>query len=296
MPTSRSMPGSAPWINRYDGYRPPDHVEGEIWTRRSLIRPPVDTHASLVRRVEGGVTRDSRTTRNASSRASTRLRRRAGRGVKYIRAKRGGDLVGIILVGSGARRTVTAHSDIDLIVLVKGPADGQEMIRVGDRLVDIRYGEHQTVGEDLAYSPVWRRYPEGRILYDHEDIAAQLIAKAAQRFRQGPPAAGIHERIRLKAECLHWLGKVEDLRDRPNTAQYLLQLFFEECVSAFFRIRGLWFTAPVDTLDSWPPATRRSESWPASFERGDPPRPADRRTPIRGHPLSRDSPSAPRVD
>ncbi len=86
------------------------------------------------------------------------------------------------------------------------------------------------------------------MLYDHEDIAAQLIAKAAQRFRQGPPAASIHERIRLKAECLHWLGKVEDLRDKPNTAQYLLQLFFENCVSAFFRTRGLWFTAPVDAL------------------------------------------------
>lgn len=169
--------------------------------------------------------------------------------VKYVRAKRGGDLVGIILVGSGARRAITAHSDIDLIVLVKGPADGQEMIRVGDRLVDIRYGEHKTVAEDLAYSP--RLAPllrKGRILYDHEDTAAQLIAKATQRFRQGPPAAGIHERIRLKAECLHSLGKVEDLRDRPNTAHYLLQLFFEECVSAFFRIRGLWFTAPVDTL------------------------------------------------
>ena len=73
--------------------------------------------------------------------------------VKYVRAKRGGDLVGIILVGSGARRAVTAHSDIDLIALVKGPADGQEMIRVGDRLVDIRYGDHKTVAEDLAYSP-----------------------------------------------------------------------------------------------------------------------------------------------
>ncbi len=169
--------------------------------------------------------------------------------VKYIRGKRGGDLVGIILVGSGARRAVTAHSDIDLIVLVKGAADGQEMIRVGDRLVDIRYGEHKTVAEDLEYSP--RLAPilrKGRILYDHEEIAAQLLAKAAQRFRQGPQAAGIHERIRLKAECLHWLGKVEDLRDRPSTAQYLLQLFFDECVAAFFRIRGLWFTAPVDTL------------------------------------------------
>ena len=169
--------------------------------------------------------------------------------VKYVRAKRGGDLVGIILVGSGARRAVTAHSDIDLIVLVKGPADGQEMLRVADRLVDIRYGEHKTVSEDVEYSP--RLAPllrKGRILYDYEDIAAQLVAKAAQRFRQGPPAANLHERIRLKADCLHWLGKVEDLREKPGTAQYLLHIFFQDCLAAFFRIRGLWLTAPVDTL------------------------------------------------
>ena len=169
--------------------------------------------------------------------------------VKYVRAKRGGDLVGVILVGSGARRAVTALSDIDLIVLVKGPADGQEMIRVADRLVDIRYGEHKTVADDLDYSP--RLAPllrTGRILYDYEEIAAQLIAKAAQRFRQGPPAASLHERIRLKADCLHWLGKVEDLREKPSTAQYLLHIFFQDCLTAFFRTRGLWLTAPVDTL------------------------------------------------
>lgn len=169
--------------------------------------------------------------------------------LKYVRAKRGGDLVGVILVGSGARRAVTAHSDIDLIVLVKGPADGQELIRVADRLVDIRYGEHNAVAEDIDDSP--RLAPllrKGRILYDHDEIAAQLIDKAAQRFRQGPPPAGLHERIRLKADCLHWLGKVEDLRDKPTTAQYLLHIFFEDCLAAFFRIRGFWLTAPVDTL------------------------------------------------
>ncbi|MGC3975745.1 MAG: hypothetical protein QM771_15385 [Nitrospira sp.] len=46
--------------------------------------------------------------------------------VKYVRAKRGGDLVGIILVGSGARRAVTAHSDIDLIALVKDRPMGRK--------------------------------------------------------------------------------------------------------------------------------------------------------------------------
>lgn len=169
--------------------------------------------------------------------------------LKYVRAKRGGDLVAVVLVGSGARRAVTAHSDIDLIVLVKGAADGQELVRVADRLVDIRYGGHTAVAEEIDDSP--RLAPllrKGRILYDHNEIAAQLIDKAIQRFRQGPPPVGLHERIRLKADCLHWLGKVEDLRDKPTAAQHLLHIFFEDCMAAFFRIRGFWLTAPVDTL------------------------------------------------
>ncbi|MDR4472723.1 MAG: hypothetical protein MRJ92_08780 [Nitrospira sp.] len=133
-------------------------------------------------------------------------------------------------------------------MLVEGPADAQEMIRVGDRLVDIRYSG--TKRRDHLFDPSGTIAPEGTVLYDHDDIAAQLIAKAAQRFRQGPPAAGIHERIRLKAECLHWLGKVEDLRDRPQQPNISCNCSLKNCVSAFFRLRGLWFTAPVDTLRS----------------------------------------------
>jgi predicted nucleotidyltransferase len=169
--------------------------------------------------------------------------------LRYVRAKRGGDLVGIILVGSGARKAVTAHSDIDLIVLVKGSGEGQEYIRVGDRLIDIRYGEHQAVSEDIDTSP--RLAPllrKARVLYDHEGIAGTLVDKAAERFRLGPPPAGLHEQMRLKANCLHLLGKVEDMLERPTTAHYLLQIFFEDCVTAFFRIRGFWLTSPVDVL------------------------------------------------
>ncbi|MDH5669825.1 MAG: hypothetical protein OEY86_17640, partial [Nitrospira sp.] len=39
--------------------------------------------------------------------------------LRHVKGRRGGDLVGVILVGSGARRAVTPHSDIDLIALVK---------------------------------------------------------------------------------------------------------------------------------------------------------------------------------
>jgi len=167
--------------------------------------------------------------------------------LRHARGRRGGDLVSVLLVGSGARRAVTAHSDVDLIVLVKGQADGHEIVRVADRMADIRYWGHKEVEEDLAYSP---RLPsllrKARILHDHDGIGAKLIERANFRFRQGPPPASMNEQIRLKAECFHWLGKAQDLADKPASAHYLLTIFFDDFVSAFFRLRGLWLTAPVD--------------------------------------------------
>jgi len=167
--------------------------------------------------------------------------------LRHIRGRRGGDLVGVILVGSGARKAITPHSDIDLIALVKGEADGHDILRVGERLADIRYRGHRQIEEEIAYSlrlpPLVRK---GRTLYDHEGITSKLIDRANQRFRQGPPPASMNEQIRMKAECLHWLGKAQDLGDKPGTAQYLLTLFYEDCILAFFRLRGYWLTAPVD--------------------------------------------------
>ncbi|HXF94330.1 MAG TPA: hypothetical protein VNK46_16385 [Nitrospiraceae bacterium] len=169
--------------------------------------------------------------------------------LRHVRAKRGGDLVAVILVGSGSRRAITPHSDVDLIALVKGETDRHELVRVADRVIDIRYRGYQTVEEEISYSP---RLPpllrKGRLLFEHEGIGSKLIEKAQQRFRQGPPPAGINEQIRLKADCLHWLGKAEDMVDKPAAAQYLLMIFFEDFVSAFFRLRGFWLTAPVDVV------------------------------------------------
>ena len=167
--------------------------------------------------------------------------------LRHVRGRRGGDLVGVILVGSGARRAMTPHSDIDLIALVKGDSEGHEILRTGEHLADIRYWSAQGAEEDLADSlhlaPLLRK---ARVLFDHENHAARLIDKAGQRFRKGPPPATMNEQIRLKAECFHWLGKAQDLRDRPATAQYLLTVFFEACTTAFFRLRGFWLTAPTE--------------------------------------------------
>lgn len=169
--------------------------------------------------------------------------------LSYVRGKRGGDLLAVILVGSGSRRSLTPHSDLDLIALITGQDEGHEIVRISDRFIDIRYRSHQAVEEELANAP---RLPpllrKGRVLFEHEAVATKLLEKAHQRFRQGPPPATLNDKIRLKTECLHWLGKAEDLAYQPATAQYLLGVFLEEILKAFFRLRRLWLTAPVDML------------------------------------------------
>src|SRR4030095_11082359 len=130
--------------------------------------------------------------------------------LRHAKGRRGGDLVSVLLVGSGARRAVTTHSDVDLVVLVKGQADAHEIVRVADRTADIRYWGHKEVEEELSYSA---RLPsllrKARTFHDHDATGAKLIERPPHRFRQGPSPANMNEQIRLKAACFHWLRKAQ---------------------------------------------------------------------------------------
>ena len=169
--------------------------------------------------------------------------------VRHVKGKRGADLVAVLLVGSAARRMMTAHSDVDLIVVVKADDVREELIRVNDRTIDIRYSGEHIVEEDLRVSlrlpPLLRK---ARVLFEHEGVGTRLIEAANDRFRQGPPRPSIYEQIRLKSECLHWLGKAEDLQRKGATSHYLLSLFFDHYLTAYYRFRGLWPSAPADML------------------------------------------------
>ncbi|MGH7233491.1 MAG: hypothetical protein ACREJU_19335 [Nitrospiraceae bacterium] len=169
--------------------------------------------------------------------------------LKYVRGRRGADLLAVILVGSGARRGLTAHSDLNFIVLVKGQDEGEDIVRVSNRLIHIRYRSQTAVEQEMPHAlrlaPLLRK---GRVLLDHEAVGAKLVEKAGQRFRQGPPPAGMNEKIHLKADCFHRLGKAEDLSHQPATAQYLLNLFLDDLLQAFFRLKGYWLTSPTDLL------------------------------------------------
>lgn len=169
--------------------------------------------------------------------------------VRHIRAKRGGDLAAIILVGSAARDALTPHSDVDLLVLVLGTENGHELVRVLTRIVEIRYLGVAAAEEQVQTSPrlsiILRK---ARVLFETEAAGSQLLQKAHMRFRQGPPPLTIHEKIQLRTEALHWLGKAEDQQAEPAIARPVLFIFLDESMHAFYRLRGFWPASPIEHL------------------------------------------------
>ena len=169
--------------------------------------------------------------------------------VRHVRAKRGGDLAAIILAGSAARGALTPHSDVDLLVLVLGTENGHELVRVLSRIVEIRYLGVADAEEQVRTSP---RLPiilrKARVLFETDAAGSQLLQKAHTRFRQGPPPPTIHEKIQLRTEALHWLGKAEDRQAEPAIARHLLSVFLDESMHAFYRLRGFWPASPTEHL------------------------------------------------
>src|SRR5919106_463126 len=87
--------------------------------------------------------------------------------LRYIRGRRGADLLSVILVGSGARRALTFHSDLNFVVVVKGQEEGEEIVRIADRFADIRYRAQRAIEQEIPHAfrlpPLLRK---GRVLYD----------------------------------------------------------------------------------------------------------------------------------
>jgi len=169
--------------------------------------------------------------------------------VRHVRATRGGDLAAIILVGSAAREALLPHSDVNLLVLVLGHDNNHEMVRVLTRIIDIRYLGIAVADEQVQTSP---RLPimlrTSRILFELDAVGSQLLHKAHARFRQGPPPLTIHEKIRLRTNTLRWLGQAEDRQADPSVARYLLGIFLDESINAFYQLRGFWPSSPVEHL------------------------------------------------
>jgi predicted nucleotidyltransferase len=169
--------------------------------------------------------------------------------VRYIKAKRGGDLAAILLVGSAVREALLPHSDLNFIVLVRGSESRQELARIQDRIVEIRYLGLTSVDEQMKQSlrlPATLR--KARVLFEFEAEGSRFLEQAHARFRQGAPALTLYEKIRLRTDALHWLGKAEDHAGQPALARYLFAIYVDECINAFYYLRGFWLSSATESL------------------------------------------------
>jgi predicted nucleotidyltransferase len=169
--------------------------------------------------------------------------------IRYIKAKRGGDLAAILLVGSGVRGGLLPHSDMNFLVLVKGAESRHELVKILSRIVEIRYLGLASVEEQMKTS---LRLPStlrrARVLFDFDGEGSRFLEQGYGRFRQGMPPMTLHEKIRTRADAVHWLGKAEDHFQEPALARYLFSIYIDECITAFHRLRGFWPTLPADSL------------------------------------------------
>ncbi|MBQ27434.1 MAG: hypothetical protein CMH81_04750 [Nitrospiraceae bacterium] len=169
--------------------------------------------------------------------------------LRHIKAKRGGDLLGIIMPAAAYDARSKRRGKHFILVIIKGEEQSAQWIRVKRQLIDISYRGQKGLEEELQTSlhlPSFLR--KARVLFERDGIASKILDVATRRFRQGPPYPSVNEKISLKAECYHWLGKMQEATDHPDRARYLLPTFLDQVVFSWFRLRGLWHVSAAEEL------------------------------------------------
>jgi len=169
--------------------------------------------------------------------------------IRHIKAKRGGDLLGIIMPALDPDARSKRKGKISLLVIIKGEERDAQWIRVKRHLIEISYRGQKGFEEDLQVSlhipPLLRK---ARVLFERDGIASRICDMTGKRFRHGPPHPSINEKIHLKAECYHWLGKIQEVTDHPDRARYILPAFLDQVVASWFRLHGLWQVSASEEL------------------------------------------------
>ena len=169
--------------------------------------------------------------------------------LRHVKAKRGGDLLGIIKPQSNSDALPNAKEKYFLLVIIKGTERSTEWIRVNKQLIEISYRGQKEVEEDIQsslYLPSFLR--KARVLFERDGVASKICDMIAKRFRKGPSYASINEKIALKADCYYWLGKIREEADHRDHFRYILPVFIDQIVGAWFRVRGLWHVSLSEEL------------------------------------------------
>lgn len=169
--------------------------------------------------------------------------------MRHVKAKRGGDLLGIIMPAVDSDARSKRKGKLSLLVIIKGEERAAQWIRVKRHLIEISYRGQKAFEEELQTSlhipPLLRK---ARVLFERDGVASKICDMTGKRFRQGPPYPSINEKIHLKAECYHWLGKIQEAAEHPDRARYILPAFLDQIVASWFRLRGLWHVSVSEEL------------------------------------------------
>ena len=169
--------------------------------------------------------------------------------IRHVKAKRGGDMLGIIMPAVDPDARSRRKGKLSLLVIVKGEERDAQWIRVKRHMIQIFYRGQKEFEEELPTSlslpPLLRK---ARVLFERDGVASKICDMTAKRFRQGPPYPSINEKIHLKAECYHWLGKIQEATDHPDRARHILPAFIDQIVVSWFRLRGLWHVSVSEEL------------------------------------------------
>ncbi len=164
--------------------------------------------------------------------------------LRHVKGKRGGDLLGLMMPVIDFDHNSKRRGKLVVFAIIKGEEQDLEWVRIKRRLLEISYRNQKSIEDDLTNSlsmaPFLRK---AKVLFERDGISSKICEMAGKRFKQGPPHTSINERIMLKAECYHWVGKMQELTDSPDRAKFVLPSFVEQLIVAWFRLRGLWYVS-----------------------------------------------------
>lgn len=170
--------------------------------------------------------------------------------------------VGIIIVGSWARRTADAASDLDLIVIRKAGPMVDECKEIGNLKIDVCYGTFGQLKRRLTRIDrsnnnfLLNALRTGVIHTDKDGSAVALKTEAEMIWIDGPNAMTAGERVETDRALHRLLRSVEKLSMRAQNSREAQLLFEIRChqvvvraIYVYHRARRLWTSGLPQMLE-----------------------------------------------
>ncbi len=148
----------------------------------------------------------------------------------------------VILFGSRSRGDAAADSDVDLLGVGEGVADGPLSRAVGGYDFDVWIADERSVEGDLEE---FLKIEDGRPLVQRAAYGDGLLRRVKARVAAGPPPLSAEER----AQRIRWLERMAARAGRPDDeGRYRLLWLAAELPRVRFELAGRYWLGPKRAL------------------------------------------------